>query len=106
MQNNLGFIRRKFEEDEFRLTSHCIERMDERSVSTGDVRNAGSTGTVIEVTKIDSKERYAIEGFDEEGHPFYLVVVKEKPFPVVITVCRFWEEVWALEEGRHTRCKR
>ncbi len=90
-------VKRKFENDEFVITFHCSQRMDERTISINDIRAAGCNGRIIEVQKLNG-ERVLVQGKTSDGADFYMVVALERPKLVVVTVYRGREE--GVERGR------
>ena len=89
-------IRKKVREGNFDLTKHALERMTEREIEIESVLECILDGKVIEFQK-DRKTQDLKVLFQEnsDGKAGIYTVVAALDTPLIITVCKTKEEVWA-----------
>lgn len=68
--------------------------MGERNISDDDVQRCLLEGQYIEHQDHGRDIKYLMQSECDDGSTFYMVVASTQPRPVIVTVCRFRDEIW------------
>ncbi|KKM13032.1 hypothetical protein SY88_00220 [Clostridiales bacterium PH28_bin88] len=96
---DLGWLQKQVGEKKYLVSRHANQRMRERDLLIQYVLQAIAEGHVLETQTKKGDKKLLLEGRDDKGIPFYVVVALSEPLPIIVTVCRFDEEVWQDVEG-------
>lgn len=80
----------------YTISTHAFQRMGERAITEEDIVQCAAQADITRILETQYHGRdpkIVVQGVDSEGKEFYMVVASADP-PVVITVCRFIDEVW------------
>lgn len=101
---DLRWLQGQVAQRKYLLSRHASQRMDQRGVLIQHVLQAIKDGKVLERQTHQGDVKLLLEGQDDEGTPFYVVVALSVPLPIIVTVCRFHDEVWEdVGSGRRRR---
>ena len=76
------------------ISNHAFIRMGERDISDDDVQRCPLEGQYIEHQEHGQDLKVLLRGECDDGSTFYMVVALAFQRPVIVTVCRFKDEVW------------
>ncbi len=90
----LVILRKAVQDRSYLISSHAKDRMGMRDISVQDLENCALHGIFIGSQDHGQDLKALIQGVDEEGADFYMIVALRYPQPVIVTVCRFLEGAW------------
>ncbi|HBK60271.1 MAG TPA: hypothetical protein DDZ84_05675 [Firmicutes bacterium] len=90
-----AFIRTCAKHDRLVLSKHALHKMSKEGITYEQVREAIVSGGVMETQHFGKDTKVLFQQGGDRGPEFYVVVAACDP-PDVVTVCRVWEDVWAL----------
>lgn len=90
----LNYLRAAGKGRDYIISKHAHIRMGERNVSDDDVQRCLLEGQYLEHQDHGRDIKYLLQSECGDGSTFYMVVASAQPRPVIVTVCRFRDEVW------------
>lgn len=90
-----AFIRTCAKHDRLVLSKHALHKMSKEGITYEQVREAIVSGGVMETQHFGKDTKVLFQQGGDRGPEFYVVGAACDP-PDVVTVCRVWEDVWAL----------
>lgn len=89
-----AYLRSAASQRSYVISRHAFQRMGERGITEEDIERCGRAGQVLERQGHGGDVKLLVQGTDGEGEVFFMVVALAYPRPVIVTVCRFREDVW------------
>ena len=90
----LKLLRKAGRSRNYIYSNHAFKRMGERTISDDDVQRCSMEGQYIEHQEHGQDLKVLLQGECDDGSTFYMVVALVYPRPVIVTVCRFRDEIW------------
>lgn len=101
------YIRGMFERELYDISSHALDRMNEREITIEQVIDCVLKGEVIEIQDF-FQDVHVLFQENSNSPQIYVIIAASVP-PLIVTVCRTKEEVWEECNGilkRRKRCSK
>ena len=89
-----AYLRSAASQHSYLISRHAFQRMGERGITEEDIERCVREGQILEKQDHGGDVKLLVQGTDGESEVFYVVVALAYPRPVIVTVCRFREDVW------------